>query len=78
MDFLNPREPVNTWSHGLWLLLVSHELFHLFVVAGSLSHFWFMLAVVVPFVYEPETPMPPVDPTPRALPSAFGAPRAPG
>jgi hemolysin III len=56
----------------------SHELFHLFVVAGSLSHFWFMLAVVVPFVYEPGTPRPPVDPTPRALPSAFGAPRAPG
>jgi hemolysin III len=22
MDFLNPREPVSTWSHGLWLLLV--------------------------------------------------------
>ena len=21
MDFLNPREPVSTWSHGAWLLL---------------------------------------------------------
>ena len=21
MDFLSPREPVNTWSHGLWLVL---------------------------------------------------------
>lgn len=27
-----------------------HELFHLFVMAGSLCHFWFMLRVVAPFV----------------------------
>jgi len=27
----------------------SHALFHLFVMAGSLAHYWFMLAVVVPF-----------------------------
>jgi hemolysin III len=27
----------------------AHELWHLFVMAGSLSHFWFMLRVVVPF-----------------------------
>ncbi len=26
-----------------------HEVFHLFVMAGSLSHFWFVLKVVVPF-----------------------------
>jgi hemolysin III len=26
----------------------SHELFHLFVMAGSLAHFWFMLKFVVP------------------------------
>ncbi len=26
-----------------------HEIFHLFVMAGSLSHFWFMLTVVVPY-----------------------------
>ena len=25
-----------------------HEIFHLFVIAGSLSHFWFMVRVVVP------------------------------
>jgi hemolysin III len=27
----------------------AHELFHLFVMGGSLSHFWFMLTVVAPF-----------------------------
>jgi hemolysin III len=27
-----------------------HELFHLFVLAGSLAHYWFVLKVVVPFV----------------------------
>lgn len=27
-----------------------HEIFHLFVMAGSLSHFWFMLTVVAPNV----------------------------
>jgi hemolysin III len=27
----------------------AHELFHLFVMAGSLAHFWFILKVVVPF-----------------------------
>jgi len=27
----------------------SHELFHLFVMAGSSAHVWFMLAVVAPF-----------------------------
>jgi hemolysin III len=26
-----------------------HELFHLFVLAGSLAHYWFVLKVVVPF-----------------------------
>ncbi len=26
-----------------------HELFHLFVLGGSLAHFWFILEVVVPF-----------------------------
>lgn len=26
-----------------------HELFHLFAMAGSLDHFWFMLKVVVPY-----------------------------
>jgi hemolysin III len=27
----------------------AHELWHLFVIAGSLSHFWLMLRVIVPF-----------------------------
>ena len=22
MNLLNPREPVSTWSHGVWLMLV--------------------------------------------------------
>jgi hemolysin III len=26
-----------------------HELFHLFVIAGSLAHYWFILRIVVPF-----------------------------
>jgi hemolysin III len=28
-----------------------HEMFHLWVIAGSLTHFWFMLTVVVPFAW---------------------------
>jgi hemolysin III len=31
----------------------AHELFHLFVMAGSLAHYGFALAVIVPFVWEP-------------------------
>jgi hemolysin III len=35
---------------SLWPGVFSaHELFHLFVMAGSASHFWFMLRVVAPF-----------------------------
>jgi hemolysin III len=34
----------------------AHELFHLFVMAGSLAHFWFMLTVVVPAPPAPVTP----------------------
>jgi len=29
----------------------SHEVFHLWVMAGSVAHYWFMLTVVVPFAY---------------------------
>ena len=29
----------------------AHELFHVFVMAGSLAHFWFMLRVVAPFAH---------------------------
>jgi hemolysin III len=33
----------------LWPNVIgAHELFHVFVMAGSLSHFWFMLTVVAP------------------------------
>lgn len=35
---------------NLWPpLFTAHDLFHLFVMAGSLAHFWFMFAVVAPF-----------------------------
>ena len=27
----------------------AHELFHLFVVAGSMAHYWFMLTVIAPY-----------------------------
>lgn len=30
----------------------AHELFHLFVIAGSLSHYWFMLRIVAPLTPE--------------------------
>jgi hemolysin III len=30
-----------------------HELFHLFVLAGSLAHYLFILDVVVPFAHRP-------------------------
>ena len=30
-------------------VFAAHELFHLFVMAGSLAHFWFMLTVVAPY-----------------------------
>ena len=39
---------------ALWPGVFStHELFHLFVIAGSLAHYWFLLTVVVPFVGGP-------------------------
>jgi hemolysin III len=47
----------------------AHELFHLFVVAGSLVHFWFVLTVVVPFADGPGIAPPPPQPqaeTPRS------------
>jgi hemolysin III len=31
----------------------AHELFHLFVMGGSLCHYYFMLAVLVPYRYRP-------------------------
>lgn len=41
-------------NHAQWPLLwpgvfSAHEIFHLFVMAASVSHFWFMLSVVAPF-----------------------------
>jgi hemolysin III len=64
------RQPV------LWPgVFQAHELFHLFVLAGSLVHFRFVLRVVVPFA--PGPGMPSLVPHPRAVSSAFGAPGAP-
>jgi hemolysin III len=54
----------------------AHEVFHLFVMAGSLSHFGFMLGVVVPFEPRPVCPRP--APSPRTLPAAFGKSLASG
>jgi hypothetical protein len=43
----------------LWPRVFStHELFHLFVMGGSLSHYWFMLRVVAPFERLPTCPLP--------------------
>jgi hypothetical protein len=42
-----------------------HEVFHGFVLAGSLAHFWFMLRVVAPFA-------------PPAIAGAAAPPLAPG
>jgi hemolysin III len=55
-----------------------HEIFHLFVMAGSLSHFWFMLKVVVP--YEPAPARPSVAPSqePKPARAAFGKSLATG
>ena len=46
----------------------AHELFHLFVMAGSLSHFWFILTAVATF--DPAAPLnrPPGPPGFRAGP----------
>lgn len=43
----------------------AHELFHLFVMAGSLFHYYFMLAVVVPFERAVD---PPAEAEPEPLP----------
>jgi hemolysin III len=34
----------------------AHELFHMFVLGGSLAHYWFILTVVVPFAKRPRDP----------------------
>jgi hypothetical protein len=38
-------------------VFAAHELFHLFVMAGSMAHFWFMFSVVAPYeAVLPSTP----------------------
>ena len=38
------------WPVSLPGILGAHEVFHFFVLAGSLAHYWFILKIVVPFV----------------------------
>ncbi len=47
----------------------AHALFHLFVIAGSLAHYWFIFKVVVPF--EPAYLSREVSPSLRATPRLF-------
>jgi hemolysin III len=63
---------VLNWVHWpeLWRGYFStHELWHLFVMAGSLMHFWFMFTVVVPFEHPLESVQaePAVEPFPAVL-----------
>jgi hemolysin III len=55
-------------------VFAAHELFHVFVMAGSLAHFWFMLRVVAP--YARPLPIPASDDAPAAalapLPASAG------
>jgi hemolysin III len=53
----------------------AHELFHLFVVAGSLVHFWFILMVVVPFQDEFGKAVPLINADPEARPPGYGTPQ---
>jgi hemolysin III len=53
----------------------AHDLFHLFVIAGSLAHYWFILKVIVPFRWrsdsiesEPAAPSPPPISVPTSTP----------
>jgi hypothetical protein len=41
------------WPNLLPGIFGAHELFHMFVLAGSLAHYWFILTVVVPFTQCP-------------------------
>jgi hemolysin III len=54
----------------------AHELFHVFVMAGSLTHFSFMLRYVVPYKRRrsarPTMTMPAPQPTGAVLPDASG------
>jgi hemolysin III len=53
----------------------AHEMFHLFVVAGSAVHFRFVLGVVAPFEREAEIPA--LDPSPLVVSSPIAASCAP-
>jgi hypothetical protein len=62
---------------ALWAgVFGTHELFHLFVLAGSLAHYWFMLKVIVPFVRKPRAD--PRGPSPRTTGTVLPAWVVPG
>jgi hemolysin III len=48
------------WPRPLPGIFGEHELFHLFVMGGSLCHFWFTLRRVVPFDRRRLTPTQPI------------------
>ena len=50
----------------------AHEVFHLFVLAGSLAHYRFILKVVVPFRWRLRGSPSGRSPEPRASPMMFG------
>jgi hemolysin III len=54
----------------------AHELFHIFVVAGSLAHYWFMLTVIAPYVGDSEVTSPVL--ADRGSARRFTASAAPG
>ncbi|MEO6808606.1 MAG: hemolysin III family protein [Isosphaeraceae bacterium] len=53
-----------------------HEVFHLFVMAGSLSHYWFMLHIVAPFTPGTVVDQTSINPEPQR--SSCSATLAPG
>lgn len=59
-------------------VFASHELFHLFVVAGSLVHYRFLLRVIVPYTEEPGSSEGYSESVARATPSPFGSTCATG
>jgi hemolysin III len=55
-----------------------HEIFHVWVMAGSLSHFWFMLTVVVPFAWAAQAGRAPVPVRVEPVRAWAGARERPG
>jgi predicted membrane channel-forming protein YqfA (hemolysin III family) len=54
------------WPDPIPDIFGAHEIMHLFVMAGSLAHFWFMLEFVVPYERSTELLEPTAEPSPAA------------